>query len=102
MAVRNAIIRLALILFAAGACLAPGDGSASEGFESALALLAGKSSKKRLAGVEALAASGHPAAAPILAAMGDGKLYFRKADKRLFVVAKRGREFDLFDPVAGE
>ena len=90
------------MLFAAGACLAPGGGSASEGFDAALALLAGKSAKKRMAGIEALAESGHPAAAPILSAMVDGKLYYRKDDKRLFVVAKRGREFDLFDPVAGE
>ena len=102
LAVRNAIFRLALLLFAAGACLAPGGGSASEGFEAALALLAEKSSRKRLAGVEALAASGHPAAAAMLSAMAGGKLYFRKKDKRPFIVAKRGRELDLFDPVAGE
>lgn len=102
MAVRNAILRLVLMLFAAGACLAPGGGGASEGFDAALALLAGKSAKKRMAGIEALAESGHRAAAPILSAMVDGKLYYRKDDKRLFVVAKRGREFDLFDPVAGE
>ena len=102
MAVRNAIFRLVLVLFAAGACLAPGGGSASGGFDAALVLLAGKSAKKRMAGIEALAASAHPAAAPILSAMVDGRLYYRKDDKRLFVVAKRGREFDLFDPVAGE
>ncbi len=102
MAVRNAIFRLILVLFAAGACLAPGGGSASEGFEAALVLLTGKSAKKRMAGVEALAASGHPAAAPMLSAMVDGKLYYRKEDGRLFVVAKRGRELDLFDPVSGE
>ncbi len=102
LAVRNAIFRLALLLFAAGACLAPGGGSASEGFEAALALLAEKSSRKRLAGVEALAASGHPAAAAMLSAMAGGKLYFRKKDKRPFIVTKRGRELDLFDPVAGE
>ncbi len=102
MAVRNAIFRLILVLFAAGACLAPGGGSASEGFEAALVLLTGKSAKKRMAGVEALAASGHPAAAPMLSAMVDGKLYYRKEDGRLFVVAKRGREFDLFDPISGE
>lgn len=102
MAVRNAIFRLILVLFAAGACLAPGGGSASEGFEAALVLLTGKSAKKRMAGVEALAASGHPAAAPMLSAMVDGKLYYRKEDGRLFVVAKRGREFDLFDPMSGE
>ncbi len=102
MAVRNAIFRLILVLFAAGACLAPGGGSASEGFEAALVLLTGKSAKKRMAGVEALAASGHPAAASMLSAMVDGKLYYRKEDGRLFVVAKRGREFDLFDPMSGE
>jgi len=102
LAVRNAIFRLILVLFAAGACLAPGGGSASEGFEAALVLLTGKSAKKRMAGVEALAASGHPAAAPMLSAMVDGKLYYRKEDGRLFVVAKRGREFDLFDPMSGE
>ena len=102
MPVRNAIFRLILVLFAAGACLAAGGGSASEGFEAALVLLTGKSAKKRMAGVEALAASGHPAAAPMLSAMVDGKLYYRKEDRRLFVVAKRGREFDLFDPISGE
>jgi len=102
LAVRNAIFRLILVLFAAGACLAPGGGSASEGFEAALVLLTGKSAKKRMAGVEALAASGHPAAASMLSAMVDGKLYYRKEDGRLFVVAKRGREFDLFDPMSGE
>ena len=41
--------------------------------DAALQLLTEKSSKKRGAGIDALAASGDPAAAPILAAMADGE-----------------------------
>ena len=48
----------------------------SDAAASAMALLTEKSAKKRAAGVEALAASGHPAAAAILAAMAEGRLHF--------------------------
>lgn len=67
----------------------------------AIELLKQKSAVKRAEGVNALAASGDPAAAPILSAMVAGDLYVRKSDG-LLVIATRERDlYKLFDPVAG-
>ena len=74
----------------------------SDAAASAMALLTEKSAKKRAAGVEALAASGHPAAAAILAAMAEGRLHFRRADKRIVITERKGRTLLLTEPLTGE
>ena len=68
----------------------------------ALALLIEKSSKKRAAGVDALAASGDPAAASILAAMVDGDLFFQKSDKRVVIAKKQADGYAVIDPFLNE
>ena len=94
------VIALALALLAGCADAAADSGAAA----AALALLTEKSAKKRGAGVEALAASGHQAAAAVLAAMAEGRLHFRKADKdkRVLITERRGRTLLLTEPLTGE
>jgi urea transport system permease protein len=70
--------------------------------DAALELLTEKSSKKRAAGINALAASGDPAAAPILAAMADGDLYFQKTDKRVVIAKKQNDGYAVVDPISNE
>ncbi len=48
-----------------------------------------------------VAASGDPAAAPILAAMADGRLYQRKSDDLVVFAEKEGDGFALIDPITG-
>jgi urea transport system permease protein len=50
--------------------------------------------------VAALAASGDPAAAPILEALANGDLYVRKADRAVFIAVKSNDGFELADPVS--
>ncbi|PLX38406.1 MAG: urea ABC transporter permease subunit UrtB [Hyphomicrobiales bacterium] len=52
--------------------------------------------------VEALAATGDPAVAPVLEALGGGDLYFRKGDGRVFKAEKAGKGYRLSDPLSGE
>ena len=52
--------------------------------------------------VQALAATGDPKAVPILEALGDGDLYFRKNDNAVFLTRPAGANFALIDPVSGE
>lgn len=52
--------------------------------------------------IEALRATGDPAAAPALEALGAGDLYFRKSDGAVFVAEKDGKSFNLTDPLTGE
>ena len=70
--------------------------------DAALQLLTEKSSKKRGAGIDALAASGDPAAAPILAAMASGELYFQKTDKRVVIAKKQKDGYAVVDPISNE
>lgn len=58
--------------------------------------------KNTTSAVEAMAASGDPAVAPVLEALTNGDLYFRKADKRVFRVEKSGKNFRLYDPLSGD
>ncbi len=52
--------------------------------------------------IQALAATGDPAVAPILEAMGEGLLYQRKSDDLVVVAEKNKRELTLFDPLTGD
>jgi urea transport system permease protein len=70
--------------------------------DAALALLTEKSSKKRAAGIDALAASGDPSAAAILAAMVEGDLYFRKSDKQIVTAVKQDGGYAITNPITSE
>jgi len=52
--------------------------------------------------IAALAATGDPAVAPILEAMGEGLLYQRKSDDLVVIAEKNKRELTLFDSLTGE
>jgi len=65
------------------------------------ALSAGKL-KQRDAQIEAIAATGDARAVPALRALREGDLYFRKADKKVFITTKAGKDFRLIDPITGE
>ncbi|MEM9442674.1 MAG: urea ABC transporter permease subunit UrtB [Pseudomonadota bacterium] len=49
--------------------------------------------------IKELAATGDPAVAPILDAMGKGLLYQRKSDDLVVIAEKKKRELTLFDPL---
>ncbi|MFX4222004.1 MAG: hypothetical protein ACMVO3_14065 [Thalassobaculum sp.] len=51
--------------------------------------------------VEALAATGDPAVAPVLEALGEGDLYFRRADNAVFIARRGGAGYLLTDPLTG-
>ncbi|MBB5753195.1 urea ABC transporter permease subunit UrtB [Prosthecomicrobium pneumaticum] len=53
------------------------------------------------AAIGALAATGDPAAANVLQALGDGTLQVRKSDGAVFIVRETGGSFTLVDPVTG-
>ncbi|WP_029064024.1 urea ABC transporter permease subunit UrtB [Labrenzia sp. DG1229] len=52
--------------------------------------------------IGALVATGDPAVAPALQALGAGDLYFRKSDAQVFIAKKNGKRFTLTDPLTLE
>lgn len=52
--------------------------------------------------VEAIAATGNPAAAPALEALGKGALFYRKSDGDVFIAEKAGKIYKLTDPLTLE
>ncbi|WP_420411671.1 urea ABC transporter permease subunit UrtB [Roseibium sp.] len=52
--------------------------------------------------IGALAATGDPAVAPALEALGAGSLYYRKSDNLVFIAEKDGKSFNLTDPLTLE
>ena len=52
--------------------------------------------------ITAIAATGDPAVAPILEALGEGTLFVRKSDKAVFIATKSGSDYELADPLTGE
>ena len=52
--------------------------------------------------IGALVATGDPAVAPALQALGAGELYFRKSDGEVFIATKSGKSFVLKDPLTLE
>ena len=67
-----------------------------------IAEFAGADFKTTATIVSSLAATGDPAAVPILTALGDGDLFFRKSDGAVFIAVKDGRRYHLTDPLTGE
>lgn len=74
----------------------------AEGLSDHVATLADGGFKNTTAAVEAMAATGDPAVAPVLEALSSGDLYFRKTDKQVFRIEKAGKTYRLFDPLSGE
>jgi len=91
------ILGAVLLLF--GAILANQATAAS--LEQGIAALGGKSFKARIVAVRALGAGGDERAAPVLEALMAGKLFTRKADKKIVIVEKKGRVYFLTDAVSG-
>ena len=52
--------------------------------------------------INAIAATGNPAAAPVLQALSDGDVYSRKSDGMVFITKKSGTNYELIDPLTGE
>jgi urea transport system permease protein len=52
--------------------------------------------------IQALATTGDPKVVPVLEALGEGDLYFRKSDNAVFLTKPAGANFSLIDPVTGE
>ncbi len=75
--------------------------SQAASFEEAVLGLTAKSFEDRAAGVEVLAATGHPRTIPILEAMTKGKLFVRKADGVVVVGEKTGKVYALTNALDG-
>ena len=88
---------VAFVAAVAGSAPASQAATLEEAFEG----LSAKSFKERAVGVEILAATGHPRAVPILAAMAKGQLFVRKADGVLVIGHKTGKVFALTHAVDG-
>ncbi|MET1414286.1 urea ABC transporter permease subunit UrtB [Roseibium sp. HPY-6] len=52
--------------------------------------------------IGALVATGDPAVAPALRALGEGDLFFRKSDGQVFITEKVGKSYKLTDPLTLE
>src|SRR5690606_12041751 len=77
--------------------------AAADDFEGALAALAAaRSFPEKTAAARAVAATGHPRAAEVLAAMLDGALYLRRGDGRLAIAAAVPEGFALRDAATGD
>jgi urea transport system permease protein len=96
---------VALIVLALAACglaqSARADES-SDAFAAAIASLATTNFKAKETAVEELAKLAHPNTQPVLAALLDDKLQYRKTDGRVFIVAEQGDAFALTDALTME
>lgn len=61
-----------------------------------------KSSTKKIAVIEKMAADGDPRVAPILRAMLEGDLYVRDSDEHVVITRKQGKVYTHIDIVSGE
>ena len=71
-------------------------------FVDAVQALNAKSNKAKTKAIEALVATGDERAAAVLGAFLNGKLFYRKADKRVFITEKSGSVYVLTDPATGK
>ena len=86
------------------AALFPGDGQAQtkDGFADLVQALGAKSYSAKIRAVNKLAATGDDRAAAILQAMVSRNLYSRKSDKRIVSGLKKGKQFEITDPLTGQ
>lgn len=97
--------RIALVLVLAtaavgGPALAQSTPSAS--VSELISRLAGADFNETERVVEALAASGDASVASVLEALGEGDLYYRRADNAVFIARRGGAGYLLSDPLTGE
>jgi urea transport system permease protein len=90
-------VALVLILSA----LAP-QAFAQEDLKSQINALATAKLPELSAKVQALATTGDPKVVPVLEALGEGDLYFRKSDNAVFLTKPAGANLTLVDPLSGE
>jgi urea transport system permease protein len=91
-------IRVALLLWLI--CAGPVQAApADEAFGAQLTALATTSFPDKAAAVTALTELRHPSTRPVLAALLDGKLYYRNADNRVFITDGGETQLALTDPL---
>lgn len=93
--------RIALVLVLAIAALGGPAQAQSASPSELISRLAGADFGETERIVEALAATGDPAVAPVLEALGEGDLYFRRADNAVFIARRGGAGYLLTDPQTG-
>jgi len=98
--VRTFLLCICLITgFTCGQALAQSDPDALRPLINELAKGKYEQTEKQIG---ALAATGDPAVAPALEALGNGDLYFRKSDGEVFITRKAGKDYALTDPLTLE
>ena len=93
------IIYLAFLLLLSTAWCA---NSFAAGFEDTLPQFVTNSSKAKAKAIDALVATGDSRAAAVLDAFLRGRLYWRKADKKIVIVKKSGAVYVLTDPLTSK
>lgn len=93
------VLPLAVILGLVTATSVPAH---ADEFSDAVQALNAKSKKQIGQAIDALAATGDERAVPVLEALLNGKLFYRKADKLVFFAKKSGKVYVLTDPVTGK
>lgn len=73
---------------------------AASSLEEKVAALNQKSFKAKIAAIKDLANTGDNRVVPILEAMLNGKLYYRKSDKKVVITEKQGRVYILYEPLS--
>ncbi|MEQ8589410.1 MAG: urea ABC transporter permease subunit UrtB [Thalassobaculaceae bacterium] len=94
--------RIALVLVLATAWIGGPAQAQDAPLQDLLSRLAGADFAETARVVEALAATGDPAAAPILEALGEGDLFYRRSDNAVFIATRGGKGYLLSDPLTGE
>ncbi|MEX3010219.1 urea ABC transporter permease subunit UrtB [Hoeflea sp. TYP-13] len=75
---------------------------ADENLQNLVDALATGKLKQRARQIEAIATTGDVRAVPVLQALRDGTLYYRKSDRKVFLAQKTGSDFILTHPLSGE
>jgi len=73
----------------------------ADGFQDAVQALNAKSNKAKAKAIDALAATSDERAVPVLTALLNGTLFYRKADSLVFLAKKSGKVYVLTDPATG-
>jgi urea transport system permease protein len=100
---RQIALLVGLFLFSIAAGTHPGSAQdASESLRPLVNALAEGKYKETEKQIGDLVATGDPAVAPALEALGGGNLFFRKSDKQVFITEKAGKAYQLTDPLTLE
>jgi len=76
--------------------------ASADAFVDAVQALNAKSNKTKDAAIEALTATGDARAVPVLDALLNGKLFYRKTDGQVFLAKKSGKVYVLTDPATSQ